>query len=128
MRTAALLFFPTTFSESLAARVKLEEEKLAEIVCWRFNIIERGGRQLKELLVKSNIFSKEKCGRSECGSCSQGKKLQDCRRRGILYLTSCTECLGADGKQRAKYVGESARSGMERYGEHLEDAKKGKGL
>ena len=116
MRTAALLFFPTTFSESLAARVKLEEEKLAEIVCWRFNIIERGGRQLKELLVKSNIFS------------SQGKKPQDCRRRGILYLTNCTECLRADGKQRDKYVGESAKYGMERYGEHLDDAKKGKGL
>ena len=79
MRTAAPLFLPATFGGSLAARVKLEEDKLAEIVGWRFKIIERGGRQLKGLLVKSNIFSKEKCGRSECGSCSQGKKLQDCR-------------------------------------------------
>ena len=42
MRTAAPLFLPATFGGSLAARVKLEEEKLAEIVGWRFNIIERG--------------------------------------------------------------------------------------
>ena len=109
MRTAAPLFLPATFGGSLAARVKLEEEKIADIVYWRFKIIERGGRQLKELLVKSNIFS------------SQGKKPQDCRRRGILYLNSCTECLRADGKQRDKYVGESAKCGMERYGEHLDE-------
>ena len=46
----------------------------------------------------------------------------NCRRTGLLYETSCKSCVDEEGKSTAKYVGESARSGMERYGEHVDGA------
>merc|ERR1712030_314120 len=84
---------------------------------------ERGGTMLRDILTTSNIFEKEKCGRDDCVSCSKGAKPQNCRRRGILYETFCTECM--DGEiPLALYVGESARSAKERFGEHWDDAEK----
>ena len=79
---------------------------------------------LRDILTRSNIFEKEKCGRQGCVSCTMGAKPQNCRRRGIMYETYCTAC--RDGETPlAKYVGESARSAKERFGEHWEDARKG---
>ena len=45
----------------------------------------------------------------------------NCRKRGILYQTSCDECKVEETDQ-AVYVGESARSAAERMEEHLDDA------
>ena len=92
---------------------------------WKFKIVERGGRTLKELLTKANIFDKESCGRAGCISCKMGKKPQNCRRRGLMYETACMECCNEDGSPRAKYVGESARSISERYNEHVVGGEKG---
>ena len=44
--------------------------------------------------------------------------------QGVVYETSCQACCDEEGKSVAKYVGESARSVKERYGENIEDAEK----
>merc|ERR1711888_575881 len=80
-----------------------------------------GGRTVRDLLSRPSIFGGEGCGRPNCGACSSAAKPVNCRKRGILYQTSCEECK-VDGREQAVYVGESARSGFERMGEHWADA------
>ena len=65
------------------------------------------------------------CGRSKCKACKNATKPLNCRRRSILYETACKECIKND-IEGAVYVGESARSGAERMGEHVDDAESGK--
>ena len=119
---AAPLFVQATEGGNLASLLRVEEEKLGVILGWKFKIVERGGTMLRQLLTKANIFSGEPCGRSRCGACTSMEKPQNCRRRGILYETTCTECM-VEGQPTARYVGESARSAAERKKEHLDDAK-----
>merc|ERR1712030_214445 len=74
------------------------------------------------MVVRTNLFSGEKCGRKNCGACAYATKPTNCRRRSIMYQTACTECMVGD-KSLAVYVGESARSGSERMTEHLDNAR-----
>ena len=39
-----------------------------------------------------------------------------------MYETTCKECVDAKGEPTVKYVGETARSGSERWGDHMRDA------
>ena len=82
----------------------------------------RGGIMIKQLLTKNNIFAGEPCGRKKCEACKNTDKPQNCHRRGILYETTCLDCM-VDGVATACYIGESARSGNERMNEHMEDAR-----
>ena len=74
------------------------------------------------------------CGREDCYPCSQGgEKLQDCKKRNILYESSCEVCNPEEEVRARKsqklsgregvYVGESRRSLYERAGEHIADAR-----
>ena len=105
MRTAAPLFVPATSNGVLASKLRDEEEKLSEIVGGKLKVVERGGKMLRDLLTRANIFDKEKCGRQNCVSCSMGANPQNCRRRGIMYETYCTKCMEGE-THLAKYVGE----------------------
>ena len=125
MRIAAPLFVPPTKDGKLATKLREEEEILGKVMGWKYKVVERGGRQLKELLTKSDMFSTEKCGRPSCMACRDAGKPLNCRRRGLVYETSCLECLDSNGGARARYVGETARSLSERYSEHVEDGEKG---
>ena len=125
-RIAAPLFVPPTKDSRLAVRLKEEEERMGHILGWKFKVVERGWRTLRELLTKANLFAKEHCGREDCMACLQSNSPLDCRRRGLVYKTECVECMDKAGKARALYVGETARSGNERYNEHVEDADAGK--
>ena len=40
-----------------------------------------------------------------------------------MYETSCVSCRDKEGKDRALYIGESARSINERFNEHMKDAR-----
>ena len=74
------------------------------------------------------------CERPSCYTCSQGgDKLENCKKRNILYEGSCTLCNPEDAckakKKKTKlsdghgvYVGETGRSLHERAGEHWSDA------
>ena len=50
----------------VAAKVKEEDGRLGDILRWKFKVIEKGGRPLRDLLTKSNLFSREPCGRVAC--------------------------------------------------------------
>ena len=78
IRVSTPLFIPATSGSVLAKRMKAEEEKMADIVVWKFKVVEKGGRKLRDLLTKSNLFGKEKCGRTKCVACSNGAKPQEC--------------------------------------------------
>ena len=65
------------------------------------------------------------CLREDCYTCSQGvEKLEDCKKRNILYDSSCLECNPEEDNSNRKggklsdcegvYVGESGRSLYER--------------
>ena len=78
IRIAAPLFVPATADGRLIRKLKEVDDMLGELVRWKFKIVERGGRSLKELLTRSNIYSKDHCGRV-CKACDHQKKPQDCR-------------------------------------------------
>ena len=40
-----------------------------------------------------------------------------------MYESTCKECVDAKGEPTVKYVGETARSGSERWGNHMRDAR-----
>ena len=122
MRIASPLFVPPTKDNKLVKVLKEEDRKLGEIMGWGWRVIERGGIQLSRLLTRSNLFGTDNCGREHCKACMSALKPFDCRRRGVLYETSCTACVNpTTGKSKARYVGESARSIKERFNEHVED-------
>ena len=50
IRIAAPLFVTATKNSSLASKFKEEVEVLSKLIGWKFNVIERNGRQLKDLL------------------------------------------------------------------------------
>lgn len=122
IRVTAPIFVQATKNGDMARLLREEEEKIGRMTGWRFKVVERGGRSLKSLLTKSNIFSDQGCGRENCGACNCAEKPLNCRRRSIMYETSCLECM-KNGVPGAVYVGESARSAGERMTEHLDDAK-----
>ena len=96
-RISAPLFVPASRDGKIAEVLKKEEERLAEITGWRYRVVEQGGKQLRSLLTKSNIYSKEKCERESCMACIDMGKPFDCRRRGAVYETTCLECSDEDG-------------------------------
>ena len=110
----------------LAKEMQKAEDIIAEMVGYRVRIVESSGTQLCRLLPNTNPWAGQYCGRTECYTCTQGdEKIQNCRRRNILYESSCTICnpnqeegsrKSDDDKEETLkgkngiYVGESARS------------------
>ena len=78
MRVSSPIFIPATKGGWLAAEIKREAENLGKVMGWSYKVVERGGRMLKELLTKSNLFSKEKCERNDCFACKDAGKEFDC--------------------------------------------------
>ena len=87
------------------------------------------GTPLNLILPSTNPWGHSECGRKERVQCSQkGDKMQNCRRRNIVYESRCELCQ-KDGKSskneeqtpKVVYVGETARSLHERAKEHLAD-------
>ena len=100
--------------------------------------VEKSGQNLGSILVKSNPWAGQICGRQHCLLCAtkekSGKNLsQNCSKRSITYQTWCDSC-----KQRYReaksdkeketvplytYIGESEKSAHKRGGEHTYDMK-----
>ena len=118
------MFVPRTKGDLLAKRLRLKEEKLAEITGYKIKIVERAGKKAERLVHKSNPWEGADCQREKCAICQQESELgeQICTKRNILYRSSCQLCHQA-GKD-ASYYGESARSGFERSREHHDDYEK----
>ena len=89
--------------------------------CFRVKVVEKSGTTLNSVLVKSDPWAEEKCGRRRCLPCEAGVKNSKCRKRNILYESTCRECLG-EGEDFT-YLGESSRSGYKHALNHLDDYK-----
>ena len=114
----AVLFVPRTKGGELAKKLRTEEEKLEGMTGYRLKIVERSGKQVRREFCKSNPWAGSHCQRSNCLVCQQ-EGGGDCKKRGILYKTTCNQCKGTD--KEASYIGESARSGYERGLNHQND-------
>ena len=129
-RVVTVMFVPRTNNSKLCKILRAEEEKLTQITGYKCAIKERNGTQIRRILVKKNPFILP-CGRESCLICKGGEPKADCRRRNIVYMTTCESCVtrnAAAGVENtpenvAHYVGEAARSPAERSAEHLQDLK-----
>ena len=104
----------------MANKLREEEEKLAEVTGWRYKIVERGGRKLSELLVKSKMGENVEEWTAEYAEMlpnpsTVGEQVFHTKRVARVAWT-------LEGKYKARYVGESNRSAFERYNEHNDDA------
>ena len=122
LRLSAPVFVPATKDALLLKNMQEEENKVGEIAGWKYKLIESSGVLLKELLTRSNPWDTNPCGRKICLACPMAKKPLNCKRRSLMYESTCKECVDAKGEPTVKYVGETARSGSERWGDHMRDA------
>ena len=123
-QSTTVLFVEQTKGGELARRMRQAEEKLSRMTGWKIKIVEKSGRTLKQILVKSNPWATGMCDRLDCYPCSAGDADKDCHKRNILYESSCIPC---NNKALTRvYVGESSRSSYERGGEHASDYKNSK--
>ena len=137
IETVGVMFVDQTVLGGLAKQLQKAEDEIAEMVGYRVRVVESSGTQLCRLLPNTNPWAGQHCGRDGCYTCNQGdENLQNCRKRNILYESSCTICNPLEDKGAGKkgdkmkeltgkqgiYVGESARSIYERAAEHRQDA------
>ena len=129
-----VLFVDQTPGGELAKKLQKIEDRLSLITGYRVRVTETAGSQLCRILPNTNPWKGLDCMRADCYPCSQGgEKLQDCKKRNIVYESSCLECNPEEENKSRKsnklsgcegiYVGESGRSLYERAGVHLADAR-----
>ena len=75
------------------------EEKLAAITGFRVKIVEKSRTTLKSILVRSDPWAEGKCGSRKCLPCETGVKNSKCRKRNVLYESTCKECLHTLGSR-----------------------------
>ena len=112
--TTAVMFVPRTPGGELALRLREAESEMQKFCKSKVRIVEETGDTAKALVHKANQWAGEDCRRSDCLICRSGDNQGDCRRRNLVYQTSCSEC--SDKGRDTLYVGESSRSGYERRG------------
>ena len=141
------MFVPYTNHSELAARLRENEQRMEEMTGYRIKIVERGGKQLVDILHKANPWAGQDCQRDGCLLCRTKKEeglnnSQDCKKRNCVYETECLTCRdrmhaeiekkyeGASKKEidemkrmarRTIYIGETNRSAYERGMEHVRD-------
>ena len=119
-RTESVLFIPHTEGSKLRKALQAAEDKYARLNGTdKVRMVERGGRKIMQLLVRSDPWAGEPCGRQDCLPCTTGEEGRTgiCTKEGILYKLSCTLCRDLDVK--AWYLGESSRCKYIRGREHL---------
>ena len=134
--TLTVMFLEQTVGGVLAKRLQEAEDRLGQMTGYRVRMVEMAGTQLSRLLPCTNPWGGGDCKRGDCFTCNQGgEKLENCRKRNVLYESMCTVCNPGmeDSKMdtgnntiKAVYVGETSRSVYERAGEHARDAREGK--
>ena len=96
----------------------------------RTRVVERGGRNIRSQLVRSNPFPRKSCGRENCPLRWQEKGCQDkCSREQIGYLGHCQICRTSQLQQGIPleevedrvYQGETSRSLYTRGNQHRDD-------
>ena len=126
----SVLFVDSTKGGVMAKRFREEEKRLGQMTGYNIRVAEMAGMPLSRLLPSTNPWGPGDCGRADCPVCDQGdEKNQNCKKRNILYESSCQECNPEEDERSRKsnklsgcegvYIGESRCSLYERAGEHL---------
>ena len=113
---------PTPQGGGLAKTIQSAEDNFSKLHrVPRVRIIERGGKKLKDLLGKKDLWATTDCNKLDCMICtSQTKKdgsTATCNLESICYQISCDQCKQAGVS--ADYFGESSRTCYLRGQEHL---------
>ena len=116
----SIMFIPRTNRGELATRIREGEKKLWPILKSKVKVVERGGRSLGSILVRTNPWYNKQCDRANYKLCPHsGSKPSSCRIRSVLYEKECRLCK-SDGK-RVVYIGETGLTGKERCNQHHGD-------
>ena len=119
-----VLFVPVTKGGGLGKELRKREEEINKYSKERIKIIEDGGVQMKDFLVKKDPFPNLKCGRKNCLICNSevAETLKiPCNSNNIGYRLNCDTCI--ERGQTKVYEGESSRAARVRGTEHLRDLK-----
>jgi hypothetical protein len=140
LRTTTVLFVEFSKGGSLQKCMRGVLDNLTSMLGFKVRVTERGGTTLGSLLSNKNLWAGTSCGRGECRTCQQeGEKKEPCTTRNVVYESECGTCNPVGSRKLADkdglaekrdtpslYVGETARSIMERAGEHWADGLAGK--
>ena len=111
-KTIAVLTVPRSHDGQLVKKLRETENKLRAVSTTKVKINERVVTTMKTLLVKSNPWVGSNCPRFNYLPCRADGKKYDCRRRNLVYMSSCNLCKEQGGK--ACYLGETSNSLHER--------------
>ena len=117
--TIGVMFVDQTVGGWLAKRLQEVEDRLSRSTGYRIRIVELSGSKLCHLLPNTNPWAEQDCGRNNCAPCRQGgERLEQCKRRNILYESECALCNPENGKSEKEedladkqgvYMGESCQ-------------------
>ena len=79
--------------------------------------VERAGKSMKKMLLKSDSFREGKCNQNMCKMCRLYSHT-NCKERSVVYQIKCQGCTGSSTND-GLYVGETARSIGDRVCEYL---------
>ena len=108
----SVVFVQATPGEAL--RKKVQDIMISN--GFKVKVAEKGGRQVKSLLQKSDVMPRMTCPDPTCRVCEvspDGK----CSIEGVVYKVVCVDC-EQNGIDTAMY-GETGRTAKVRYGEHV---------
>ena len=120
----APLFVPRTQEGKLVTRLREVQENLSKMgpkLMPRVKLVEEGGLMLKSILV-SNPWKDVPCGHPQCSTCLLGESKipGTCSIRSVVYQNCCIASTSKG--EKARYVGETGRTMLERSKEHQLDA------
>ena len=112
---------PRTHNGALIQKLRGVEENLTKLgpLVPRLKLVEQAGVMIKSLLTKEDPWSSRPCSHPQCTTCL-GEDQGDCRVRSVLYSNTCLLC--KEQGVKVQYLGETARTMIERSREHQGDA------
>ena len=107
----AVMFVPFTPGSKLTKDLQEIEDKWAGLLNNpKWNMVERSGSKLKDLLGNTTPWTSTNCGRMDCWMCKSNPEMRprDCWTENATYRISCQEC--KESGSSAEYYGEAART------------------
>ena len=105
----------------MAKKLRVEEEKLAEMTGYKVKILEKAGDRIDRKMIKSDLMEGFDCGRTDCNLCWSkgitGKTNQSCSRRSALYRGVCLQC--EENGINAEYIEETGSDFYSRSKKHF---------
>ena len=82
----------------------------------KVRVAEKGGRQVKQMLQKSDIDGSKFCSDESCVVCKTSTR-GSCWKESVCYTITCMEC--ASSGINAKMFGETGKTAKIRCGQHM---------